>query len=126
MMMKFRHLIVCFMLGSLLLTQLAVAAYVCPAQANASQMMTMQMEECDGMDTMQPALCHALDYPSFDQRLPDQVAHTEIPPFVFLGWVQVVHQIQISSLFLPFTQESTAVARLVAPPLRVLQCCFLH
>lgn len=125
-MLKFRHLIASLIMGSLLLTQLAVAAYVCPAQTNASQMMAMQMEDCDGIDTMQPALCHALADSSFDQSLPDQAAHTDIPPFIFLGWAQVVHPVQLTSILFPCASESTALKRLHAPPLRVLHCSFLH
>lgn len=40
---------------SLLFSQLALAAYVCPQRADA---MTMAGMPCDGMDSQQPALCH--------------------------------------------------------------------
>ena len=45
---------------SLLFSQLALASYVCPQQADVEAMAAM-MEAgvpCEGMDTEQPALCH--------------------------------------------------------------------
>jgi len=45
---------------SMLLSQLALAAYVCPQEAAAAAM-TAMMEAgapCEGMDEQQPALCH--------------------------------------------------------------------
>ncbi len=125
-MLKFRHLILCWMLGSLLLTQWAVAAYACPVQASISQTVTMQMDDCDGMDHTQPALCHALTDSPFDQSLPDQVAHPDLPPFLVLGWVQIVQPVQTSSLFTSFARDNASLARLLAPPLRVQHCSFLH
>lgn len=45
---------------SLLFSQLALAAYVCPAQADAQAMAAMMDAglPCGGMDAQQPALCH--------------------------------------------------------------------
>jgi hypothetical protein len=45
---------------SLLFSQLALANYVCPGQADASAMAEMMAagEPCDGMDQAQPVLCH--------------------------------------------------------------------
>jgi hypothetical protein len=50
-----------FVVWSLLFSQLALANYVCPQQADPGGMAAM-MEAgmpCDGMDQQQPALCHA-------------------------------------------------------------------
>ena len=46
---------------SLLFSQLALAAYVCPGLADAQAMAEMMAagEPCTGMDQQQPALCHA-------------------------------------------------------------------
>lgn len=46
---------------SLLLAQLALARYVCPLEADADAMAAMMAagQPCEGMDTQQPALCHA-------------------------------------------------------------------
>ncbi|BEP65243.1 hypothetical protein GmRootV213_57970 (plasmid) [Variovorax sp. V213] len=46
---------------SLLFSQLALASYVCPGEAEAASMAGMTMaagESCEGMDTAQPVLCH--------------------------------------------------------------------
>ena len=46
---------------SLLFSQLALASYVCPGDAEAASMAGMTMaagEPCEGMDTAQPVLCH--------------------------------------------------------------------
>lgn len=49
-----------FVMLSLLFSQLALASYVCPQQADAVAMASI-MEAgmpCEGMDPQQPALCH--------------------------------------------------------------------
>jgi len=45
---------------SLLFSQLAMASYVCPQQADFKAMATMMAagQPCEGMDDQQPALCH--------------------------------------------------------------------
>ncbi len=49
-----------FVVCALLFSQLALAGYVCPAEAEASAMAEMMAagEPCEGMDQAQPALCH--------------------------------------------------------------------
>jgi len=49
-----------FVVLSLLFSQLALANYVCPAQADAAAMASMMAagEPCEGMDQAQPMLCH--------------------------------------------------------------------
>jgi hypothetical protein len=49
-----------FAVLSLLFSQLALANYVCPGEADAMAMAEMVAagEPCAGMDTAQPALCH--------------------------------------------------------------------
>ena len=48
------------MVMSLLLSQLALASYVCPAQVGVAAMNAMMAagEPCEGKDPTQPALCH--------------------------------------------------------------------
>src|SRR5690348_2042419 len=45
---------------SLLVSQLALASYACPAQADTDAMAQRMAagQPCEGMDTAQPALCH--------------------------------------------------------------------
>jgi len=49
-----------FVVLSLLFSQLAMASYSCPAEAQAAAMAEMAASgmHCDGMDEAQPALCH--------------------------------------------------------------------
>lgn len=49
-----------FVVLSLLFSQLALANYVCPAEADAAAMVEMMAsgEPCAGMDPVQPVLCH--------------------------------------------------------------------
>lgn len=125
-MLKFRHFIVSLMLGSLLLTQFAVAAYVCPATSAKAQVEMMQMPDCEGMDSLQPALCHAHTDSSSHQNWPDQVTQIEIPPFVFQGWVQILPELTSSFSLLFRLTPPLISSNLHEPPLRVLHCSFLH
>ena len=49
-----------FVVLSLLFSQLALANYVCPGQADITAMVEMMAagEPCEGMDQAQPVLCH--------------------------------------------------------------------
>lgn len=49
-----------FLVLSLLLSQFALASYVCPQQADVEAMAAMMEagQPCSGMDEQQPALCH--------------------------------------------------------------------
>lgn len=49
-----------FVVLSLLFSQLALANYVCPGQADTAAMSEMMAagEPCEGMDQAQPVLCH--------------------------------------------------------------------
>ncbi|WP_308433194.1 hypothetical protein [Pseudorhodoferax aquiterrae] len=49
-----------FVVLSLLFSQLALASYVCPADADTAAMAAMMAagEPCNGMDQVQPVLCH--------------------------------------------------------------------
>jgi hypothetical protein len=55
-----RRITAFFAVLSLLFSQLALAQYVCPQQADAEAMAAMMAAgtPCDGMDTQQPVLCH--------------------------------------------------------------------
>lgn len=49
-----------FVVLSLLFSQLALASYVCPGQGDAEAMAAMMVagQPCEGMDQVQPTLCH--------------------------------------------------------------------
>ena len=55
-----RSTTVFFAVLSLLFSQLALARYVCPSQADAQAMAAMMAAgtPCEGMDPQQPVLCH--------------------------------------------------------------------
>ena len=59
-----RHFLGCktvvFVILSLLFSQLALAAYVCPVEANPAGMAEMMAAgmPCDGVGAAQPGLCH--------------------------------------------------------------------
>ncbi len=55
----FRCLTGFFLVLSLLFSQLALANYVCPGQSDRAAMAAMTAgEPCQGMDDIQPVLCH--------------------------------------------------------------------
>ncbi len=94
-----------FVVFALLFSQLALASYVCPGQADAAEMVAMMAagQPCEGMDHAQPLLCHqhaAATVPSFEAvKLP-----VSTPPML----VQVV--------VLPMVLDAIeAVALAVAP-----------
>ena len=55
-----RSLTALLMVVSLLFSQLALSAYVCPGMTDTTTMAEMMAagEPCEGMDTAQPVLCH--------------------------------------------------------------------
>jgi len=55
-----RYLTAFAVIASLLFSQLALANYVCPGQANMTPMPDMSAAgmPCEGMDDVRPALCH--------------------------------------------------------------------
>jgi len=56
-----RYVIALFVMVSLLFAQLALASYICPGMSAGADAMAQAMAErepCDGMDTVQPVLCH--------------------------------------------------------------------
>ena len=61
-----RFAIAFFAMWSLLFSQLALANYVCPGQADPAAMSAMMAAgmHCDGMDQAQPALCHQTASPT--------------------------------------------------------------
>lgn len=62
---RHRYLTTLLVVMSLLFSQLALASYVCPGESDATTMSEMMAsgEPCQGMDTVQPALCfqHSAD-----------------------------------------------------------------
>ncbi|CAM3639809.1 hypothetical protein [Roseateles saccharophilus] len=91
-----------FVLLSLLFSQLALASYVCPQQADPAAMAAMAGMPCDDMDAQQPALCHqhAAD--------PGKTFETAKLPTVSLPAL-------IQMLALPLVRDDGAAAPAVVP-----------
>lgn len=56
-----RFAIAIFVMVSLLFSQMALASYVCPGMSAGADAMAQAMAEgepCEGMDTVQPVMCH--------------------------------------------------------------------
>ncbi|MGS0742322.1 hypothetical protein ACVBEF_10880 [Glaciimonas sp. GG7] len=115
------------MLISMLFTQLAVAGYACPG-FNASTVdkpMVMESElmvGCEGMDSAQPALCHASDQAgnqSFDKP---QLPHVQA--FMAAALTLVVHHLSLTYSPRSAEPSSLLLTRTTAPPLSIRHCCF--
>ena len=73
---------------SLLFSQLAMAAYVCPGQADAEAMAEMMAAgDCEGMDEMQPVLCHQY---AMDAAQSNEVAKVPTPSLPMVVQVLLV------------------------------------
>ncbi|WP_232081419.1 MULTISPECIES: hypothetical protein [unclassified Variovorax] len=86
---------------SLLFSQLALASYVCPGQADMTAMADMMVagEPCEGMDTVQPVLCHqhAADMSlSFE---PVKLATPSLPAIVQVLVVPLLLEAQLAGAF---------------------------
>ncbi len=97
-----RCLTALFVVMSLLLSQLALASYVCPGESNPAAMAEMvgAGEPCEGMDPVQPLLCyqHTAD---MSLSIEPMKVSTLLPPAV----VQTV----IFSLLLPVEAREVPV-----------------
>ncbi len=110
-------------LFSLLFTQLAVAAYVCPRTSDAPMVMDVgaDMANCHGMKVAQPGLCHA--HCDAGNQSADTAAAPHVQPFV-AGALCVV--LQAEEIVAPRTDaiDATLLMRSTAPPLSIQHCCF--
>ena len=72
---------------SLLFSQLALAAYLCPGQQDAEAMAAMMVDgtPCEGMDPSQPALCH-----EHSAGAPQTVEAAKVPTPTLPAIVQVL------------------------------------
>ena len=98
---------------SLLLSQIALAQYVCPQQAGVEAMRAM-MEAgvpCDGMDPEQPALCHEH---SADPGKTVQAA--KLPPVSLPAIVQVLELPQLPDAGKAWVVPHAATPEAQPPP----------
>lgn len=100
---------------SLLFSQLALAAYVCPSPADASAKEAMAAmvaagAPCAGMDQAQPALCHQIA-----ADVAQSVEGGKLPAMALRSWV---HVLWLSPVLLPVITDTlpAALARQARPP----------
>lgn len=120
-----RLIAVVLALTSMLCMQLALAAYVCPAQSGAMMMASnSDMPGCDGMDMEQSALCHAHAQDQSSKQTLDKADLPPVAPFIASQLVQALLPVAV---FSPSHYSSYATqypAHSAAPPLAILHCCF--
>ncbi len=129
---KSRFLTALVALFSVLFTQLAVAAYVCPSGQIAQAFDAVaaahaaaghqNMSDCDEASMDQPVLCKAqtqVGSQSLDKpQLPD------ISPFLAVTLVASVMQEDHRLLSVPPQFSGLLLTRTTAPPLAIQNCCF--
>jgi hypothetical protein len=108
-------------LVSLLFMQLAVAAYACPMQTGEARAQ-MAMADCDGMDRMNPSLCHA--HAKAGKQSLDKPATPAVQPFIAAAvLVEVAGLDQLMPRSASVAPASVPAAG-AAPPIAILHCCF--
>lgn len=116
---------------SMLFMQLAVASYACPGlqmgQAGASAAMSTDVADqnmvgCQGMDKVQPSLCHAHDQVG-NQSL-DKPELPQVPSFVAAALTLVFDHIEPAYSPISAQPDSVLLTRATAPPLSIRNCCF--
>lgn len=125
---SFRLLAACIALLSLLLSQLAIAAYACPALGPANPVVRSvaidpAMPQCQGMehDTQASALCAAhCDYPP---QFADTPATPAPAPFIQAALSVVLVASEAAQAGAARVPAADAL-RTGAPPLIIRNCCF--
>jgi hypothetical protein len=129
-----RHRFIATLLAliSVLFTQLAVAAYVCPSMQIGQAMESIAalgakvdhaMAGCDGMDSEQPVLCQnhgQVSHQSLDKpELPDVAPFIATTLVQAVGFADIAYQDTTTS-----PSANLSLKRSTAPPLSIRNCCF--
>jgi hypothetical protein len=118
-------------LFSVLFMQFAVASYVCPqhlaGQTTEPTTLSMSsdlrsMTECQGMDSVQPNLCHAHDQAGNHSL--DKPELPQVQPFVAATLALTLSPIAVANHPLVNKREQARLVRSTAPPLSIQHCCF--
>lgn len=129
-----RHRFIATLLAliSVLFTQLAVAAYVCPSMqigqamkaiaASGAKVDHHAMAECEGMDSEQPVLCQ--DHGQVSHQSLDKLALPDVAPFIATTQVPAVGFADPFDPAVPSQGVSLSLTRTTAPPLSIRNCCF--
>lgn len=128
---QFRFIAALIALCGMLFMQLAVASYACPelqmgpSDAAATKSMgavDQNMPGCQGMDQVQPSLCHAHDQVG-SQSL-DKPEIPQVQPFLATGLALTLIPLDVASHPAATPPESVWLTRATAPPLSIRNCCF--
>lgn len=121
-------------LFSMLFMQLAIASYACPGRTMGSETKgtsswsasadTVAMTGCDGMDSEQPALCHAHVQDPFGKQSLDKPQLPDVQPFVAAGLMVALSVVDAANFPQEPQQNPTLLARSTAPPIAIRHCCF--
>lgn len=113
-------------LFGLLLTQLAVAVYVCPDLAprpvSAASVNHGDMVGCTGMDAKQAGLCKA-HCDSSRQSL-DAPGAPHVAPFVAAALVCVLPDVHLDEPIHNTHSTATLLRQAASPPIAIRNCCF--
>jgi hypothetical protein len=120
-----RLLTVGLMLTSLLVMQLAVAAYACPGQPGAVVRVVMaDMPDCPGMDVEQPTLCHIASHGDTERPSPAGAQVPDVPPFMPLALVAVLAPLERGQQANAVLAPIALLRHPSAPPIAIRHCCF--
>jgi hypothetical protein len=103
----------------LLFTQLAVAAYACPALDAAPA--AAMAAPCPNMDMQQPGLCKA--HCEAGQQTVDAYSPVHATPFVAAALAVVMPQLPEAAPVVA-GHDSSSLSHSTAPPLSIRNCCF--
>lgn len=114
-------------LFSLLFTQLAVAAYVCPNLATspistAADSGQGAMSGCTGMDEQQPGLCKA--HCDRNHQTLDTPAAPHVAPFVATSLTCVLPDAGVAAPVLANRDAALPLEHATSPPIAIRHCCF--
>ncbi len=114
--------------------QLAMASYACPGRTMGSQTGGMTrvsasaypvaMAGCEGMDSEQPALCHAHVQDPFAKQSLDKPQLPDVQPFVAATLMVALSVVDVADFRQEPQQDPALLARSTAPPIAIRHCCF--
>ena len=113
-------------LFSLLFTQLAVAAYVCPSLSPPAVSTAIAdhsaMTGCTGMDERQPGLCKA--HCDVGRQSLDTPAAPHVAPFVAAALACVLPGAILAEPVHAAQAGATPLRQATSPPIAIRHCCF--
>ncbi|UTY59501.1 hypothetical protein [Massilia sp. erpn] len=107
---------------TLLITQWALASYVCPGLTELMQPKPAAMAGCTKMDMEQPTLCVSFD--KVGKQSADRPDLPPVLPFAAQGIVLVLCLLVVGWRGYRQFLVSPSLRRATAPPLAIRHCCF--